>query len=97
MEFFKGNTDVLDYLVLQMYTRGLSTRDVEEAFRDPLTGEALLGRTAISAITDSLWEDDQRFCGRDLSGFEVEYLFVDAVYAPGEPEGSAAVRLGDLP
>ncbi len=88
MEFFKGNTDVLDYLVLQMYTRGLSTRDVEEAFRDPLTGEALLGRTAISEITDSLWEDYQRFCGRDLSGFEVEYLFVDAVYESLRRQGN---------
>jgi len=80
MEFFKGNTDVLDYLVLQMYTRGLSTRDVENAFRDPLTGELLLGRTAISEITDSLWEDYQRFCVRDLSEYEVEYVFLDAVY-----------------
>lgn len=88
MEFFKGNTDVLDYLVLQMYTRGLSTRDVEEAFRDPLTGEALLGRTAISEITDSLWEDYQHFCGRDLSGFEVEYLFVDAVYESLRRQGN---------
>jgi len=80
MEFFKGNTDVLDYLVLQMYTRGLSTRDVEDAFRDPLTGEPLLGRTAISEITDRLWEDYQLFCVRDLSEFEVEYVFLDAVY-----------------
>ena len=45
MDFLKGHTDVLDYRVLQMYTRGLSTRDVEDAFRDPVTGELLLGRT----------------------------------------------------
>lgn len=77
MDFLKGNTDVLDYLVLQMYTRGLSTRDVEDALRDPVTGELLLGRTAISEITDSLWEDYQRFCVRDLAGFEVEYVFLD--------------------
>lgn len=88
MAFFKGNTDVLDYLVLQMYTRGLSTRDVEDAFRDPVTGEALLGRTAISEITDSLWEDYQRFCVRDLSGFEVEYMFLDAVYESLRRQGN---------
>jgi putative transposase len=80
MEFLGGNSDVLEYLVVQMYTRGLSTRDVEEAFRDPQTGELLLGRTAVSELTDSLWEDYQAFCRRDLSGFEVEYLFLDAVY-----------------
>jgi putative transposase len=80
MEFLGGNSDVLEYLVVQMYTRGLSTRDVEEAFRDPQTGELLLGRTVVSELTDSLWEDYQAFCRRDLSGFEVEYLFLDAVY-----------------
>ena len=88
MDFLKGNTDVLDYLVLQMYTRGLSTRDVEDAFRDPVTGELLLGRTAISEITDSLWEDYQRFCVRDLSGFEVEYVFLDAVYESLRRQGN---------
>lgn len=88
MDFLKGNTDVLDYLVLQMYTRGLSTRDVEDAFRDPLTGEPLLGRTAISEITDSLWEDYQRFCVRDLSVFEVEYVFLDAVYESLRRQGN---------
>jgi putative transposase len=88
MDFLKGNTDVLDYLVLQMYTRGLSTRDVEDAFRDPVTGELLLGRTAISEITDSLWEDYQRFCVRDLAGFEVEYVFLDAVYESLRRQGN---------
>jgi putative transposase len=80
MDFLRGNSDVLEYLVVQMYTRGLSTRDIEDAFRDPVTGEMLLGRTAVSELTDSLWEDYQAFCQRDLSSFEVEYLFLDAVY-----------------
>jgi hypothetical protein len=35
----------------------------------------LLSRTAVSAITDKLWDDYQAFCERDLSVFEVEYLF----------------------
>jgi putative transposase len=80
MDFLRGNSDVLEYLVVQMYTRGLSTRDIEEAFRDPHSGELLLGRSAVSELTDSLWEDYQAFCERDLSAFEVEYVFLDAVY-----------------
>jgi len=80
LTFLRGNSDVLEYLVAQMYSRGLSTRDVEDAFRDPYTGEMLLSRTAVSESTDSLWEDYQHFCERDLSEFEVEYLFLDAVY-----------------
>ena len=32
MSFLEGNSDVLERLVTEMYARGLSTRDVEEAF-----------------------------------------------------------------
>lgn len=80
LDFLRGNSDVLEYLVTQMYSRGLSTRDVEDAFRDPHSGKMLLSRSAVSQITDSLWEDYQHFRQRDLSDFPVEYLFLDAVY-----------------
>jgi putative transposase len=53
MGFLEGNSDVLDRLVTEMYARGLSTRDVEDAFRDA-TGELLISRSAVSEITDSL-------------------------------------------
>lgn len=79
MEFLEGHSDVLERLVTEMYARGLSTRDVEDAFRDA-TGELVISRSAVSEITDRLWEDYQAFCERDLSGIEVEYLFLDAVY-----------------
>jgi transposase-like protein len=79
MSFLDGNSQVLDALVNEMYARGLSTRDVEDAFRDA-TGEMLISRSAVSEITDRLWEDYQTFITRDLSAIEVEYLFVDAVF-----------------
>ena len=56
-----------------------STRDVEDAFRDA-TGELLISKSAVSEITDRLWEDYQTFISRDLSDLEIEYLFVDAVF-----------------
>jgi putative transposase len=77
--FLRGNSDVLERLAVEMYTRGLSTRDIEDAFQES-TGDQLLSRTAVSHLTDQLWEDYQAFCERDLSGFEVEYLFLDGVY-----------------
>ena len=80
MEFLEGNSEALERLVTEMYARGLSTRDVEDCFKDLTTGESLLSRTAVSEITDQLWEDYRSFCERDLSEIEVEYLFVDAVY-----------------
>jgi putative transposase len=80
MEFLSGNSEALERLVVEMYARGLSTRDVEECFRDETTGELLISRSAVSEITDQLWEDYREFSNRDLSGIEVEYLFLDAVY-----------------
>jgi transposase-like protein len=93
LQFLRGNSDVLEYLVTQMYSRGLSTRDVEDAFRDPYTGELLLSRSAVSEITDSLWEDYQQFCQRDLSQFPVEYLFVDAIYESLRRQGNVKEAL----
>jgi transposase-like protein len=101
MGFLDGNSEVLESLVNEMYARGLSTRDVEDAFRDA-TGELLISKSAVSEITDRLWEDYQDFLSRDLSGLEIEYLFVDAVFeslrrhgAKRRGEGGAAGRLGD--
>jgi transposase-like protein len=79
MGFLDGNSEVLERLVNEMYARGLSTRDVEDAFRDA-TGELLISKSAVSEITDRLWQDYQAFISRDLSQVEVEYLFVDAVF-----------------
>src|SRR5579875_3212821 len=79
MTFLDGNSDVLERLVTEMYARGLSTRDVEDAFRDA-TGELLISRSKVSEITDRRWEDYQAFIARDLSQLEAEYLFVDAVF-----------------
>lgn len=63
-----------------MYTPGLSTRDIEEALRDPVSGETLLSKSADSNLTDRLWEDYLAFYQRDLSAFPVEYLFMDGLY-----------------
>jgi hypothetical protein len=51
MSFLDGNSDVLDRPVTKMYARGLSTRDLEDAFRDAI-GEMLISKSAVSEITD---------------------------------------------
>ena len=68
-----------------MYARGLSTRDIEATFRDE-DGRSLLSRTAVSGqrsavseVTEQLWEEYEAFATRDLSEFQVVYLFVDGV------------------
>ena len=79
MTFLGGHSEVLERLAVEMYARGLSTRDVEDALQEA-TGQPLLSRTAVSELTETLWDQYQAFSQRDLSAFEVEYLFLDAVY-----------------
>ncbi|MCL6580339.1 MAG: transposase [Firmicutes bacterium] len=67
-EALSRRTDVLDRLVVQMYTRGLSTRDIEDALREATGGESVLARSTVSRISDALWEDYEAFSQRDLSG-----------------------------
>ena len=92
MSFLDGNSEVLDRLVTEMYARGLSTRDVEDAFRDA-TGELLISKTAVSEITDQLWVDYQAFITRDLADIEVEYLFADAVFESLRRQGAKEALL----
>lgn len=83
----KGRTEALEALAVEMYARGLSTRDIEEAFRDE-AGQVVLSRTAVSEVTEKLWAEYEAFCARDLSEFDVLYLFVDGVAErlhPGQP------------
>lgn len=72
-------THVLERLAVELYARGLSTRDIEDAF-ESATGERILSRSTVSEITDSLWQEYEAFQQRDLSGFDLECLFLDAVY-----------------
>lgn len=74
-----GLSPRLERLALEMYVRGLSTRDVEEALRDE-EGKIVLSKSSVSEITESLSEEYERFIGRDLSGYDVVYLFLDGVY-----------------
>ncbi len=79
LQFLANHTDVLDRLVAEMYARGLSTRDIEEAFKD-VTGEQIISRTGVSQVTETLWAEYEAFRQRDLSSFDVAYLFLDAVF-----------------
>jgi putative transposase len=92
MTFLDGNSDVLERLVTEMYARGLSTRDVEDAFKDA-TGELLISKSAVSQITDQLWEDYQAFVARDLSDICVEYLFCDAIFESLRRQGAKEALL----
>ena len=77
-EQLQGRTQALEDLAVEMLARGLSVRDIEDVFKDE-TGRLLLSRTAVSEIGERLWADYQEFASRDLSEYDVAYLFIDGV------------------
>ena len=82
----QGRTGTLERLVVEMYARGLSTRDIEDALGEwsgrPPGPDAspLLARSSVSRVTEVLWAEYEQFAKRDLRGFDLVYLFTDAVY-----------------
>ena len=74
----KGRTEALEELAVEMLARGLSVRDIEDAFRAD-DGRLLLSRTAVSELGEQLWRDYQDFASRDLSKHDIVYLFVDGI------------------
>jgi len=77
-EKLTGRTEELERLAVELYARGLSTRDIEATFSDE-EGRSLLSRTAVSEVTEKLWEEYEAFATRDLAEYKLLYLFVDGV------------------
>ncbi len=61
-----------------MLARGLSVRDIEDAFRDE-SGRLLLSKTTVAELGEQLWADYQAFKSRDLGEYEIAYLFIDGI------------------
>jgi transposase-like protein len=77
-EALGGRTEALEQLAVELYARGLSTRDIEDTFTDE-SGRRLLSRAAVSEITERLWGEYEAFSQRDLSEHRIVYLFVDGI------------------
>ena len=95
-ENLKGRTQALEDLAVEMLARGLSVRDIEDAFRDE-SGRLLLSRTAASEIGERLWADYQEFATRDLGEYDIAYLFVDGIaerIRPGQRRRAGTGGLG---
>jgi transposase-like protein len=71
----------LEKLVVGMYVRGLSTRDIEDLFSE-VTGGQMVSKSAVSELSQ-VWEEDfQRWRNRSLTELEPLYFFLDAFYLP---------------
>jgi putative transposase len=69
----------LKALSVEMYTRGLSTRDIQDSLVDS-NGKSFLSKSSVSRLADNLYQEYEAFSQRDLSEYDVVYLFADGVY-----------------
>jgi transposase-like protein len=86
-DLLRGDSGMVQRLATEMYARGLSTRDIEDAFTDE-QGRCLLSRSKVSEVTEVLWEQYQAFQERDLSDFPLLCLFLSRFVptaSPGRP------------
>jgi putative transposase len=80
-------SDVLKRLIVEMYVGGMSQRDIEYSLEKAL-GQFVLSKSTVSELSERLTQEYEAFRTRDLSGYEVAYLFIDAVYEPLRRWGS---------
>jgi putative transposase len=95
-ENLAGRTESLEDLAVELYARGLSTRDIEDTFKDE-HGRRLLSRAAVSEISERLWAEYEAFAKRDLSEHEIVYLYVDGIaerLRPGQPREAVIAAWG---
>ena len=76
-ERLAGRTEAPEGLAVELYARGLSTRDAEDSFTDPQGRR--LSRAAVGGITERLWEDDAASTERNLAEHRVVYLYVGGI------------------
>ena len=79
LDALKGRTGALERMASEMYARGLSTRDIEAVF-ESATGEQLLSRSVVSEVTESLNAEFEAFQQHDLTDYDLECLYLDAIY-----------------
>lgn len=87
-----SRSEALETLVTEMYVRGLSVRDIEQALIAS-TGAFVLSDTTVSTITERLHAQYEAFRTRDLSGIDIAYMFIDALYEPLRRHGSSLAVL----
>jgi len=84
-------TKALESLVIAGFVRGRSTRDVEATLEEALGEQAALSKSTVSRICGVLVSRFELWQRRDLSDYELDYLFADASFfkyhpaAKGEP------------
>lgn len=70
-------TNALESLVIAGFVRGLSVRDVEATLAEALGPDAALSKSTVSRVCEAIKDEFDIWKRRDLSGINLEYLFLD--------------------
>lgn len=84
LEKYQHNTNELEDKIIAMYSRGLSTHDIEEMLRD--TYGVSLSSGAVSTITDKVWPLVEAWQNRPLAQM-YGIIYLDALYIKLRREG----------
>lgn len=79
----KIRTRSLERLALLSYVKGLSTRDIEDLYREAFGQEQpSINRSEMSELAEDLTKEYDRWKKRPLDHLELVYLFLDAIFLP---------------
>jgi Transposase, Mutator family len=92
-ENLAGRTQVARDLAVELYARGLSTRDIEDAFRDEC--RRLLSRATMSEITERLWAEYEAFARLALT-YKSDRLRPEDLLAALAYSGKGTIKIGKL-
>jgi putative transposase len=84
-----SRTNALEALVLSGFVRGLSVRDVQATLAEALGPEAALSKSTVSRICEAIKDEFDAWKARDLSGIELEDLFLDGSHFRMHPGARA--------
>ena len=84
-----SRTNALEALLLSGFVRGLSVRDVEAALAEALGPEAALSKSTVSRICEVIKTEFDAWKHRDLTGVELEYLYLDGSHFRMHPQARA--------
>jgi putative transposase len=84
-----ARTHALEALIIVGFLRGLSVRDVEALLEEAL-GEQVVGKSTVARICQDTRERYRAWCERDLSGHDLVYCYLDAIYLKLRPDDEPA-------
>jgi len=79
-------------LIPMLYVKGMSQRDVEDALLEALEVDGT-GRSVVNEVCKMIRPEFEKWQSRDLSGYEVDYLFLDGIYLKARAEDKRAVAI----